>query len=199
MITAIISSRELLASSSGAFDTGYLPLLKRFLSSLPALRKLHLDFLHPREDRPRSHDHIHTSPMKLLLSDPPLKLIPRLESLSLHAEIIDNPSVYEFLNLHRQTLKDVEISNMYGPIIACDITCVGMHGPGSLLKLEKLERLVAPECYFRHTTQSQPSSSSDACPKSMALREASITWQDLVLPIDPVITSLDASRDICAR
>lgn len=135
--------------------------------------------------------------MKLLLSGPPLELMSDLESLSLSAEIIDTPSVYELLGPHRRTLRDVEISHMFGPIIACDVTCIGMHGPGSLLELERLERLVAPECYFRHITdsRSQSQSPSDACPKSMTLREAFIIWQDVALPIDPTVASLDASRD----
>lgn len=134
---------------------------------------------------------------KLLLSDPPLKKIPRLTSFSLSADTLDNPSVYAFLELHHQTLQNVEIQYMPlgGPSFVEQATYVGPHA--SSIYLPGLKKLTAPDGYFLRISQTQPSSEAGMSNPSMpvSLTEASITWQDVEASIDSPIASLCASYE----
>lgn len=174
--------------SSPSLNVSWGSVIKTLLGSLPNLQCMNLvsvmgwqmDMANPTSDLG----------VKLLLSDPPLKKIPRLNSFSLNAVLIDNPGIYAFLELHSQTLRTVKIQ--HGPYSA---SYVGPHA--SSICLPRLKTIIAPDGYFIRLSQEQPSSEAGMSNPSMpvSLTEASITWQDVGAPIDSPIASLSTSYE----
>lgn len=194
---AFHSSRELFDAWSPSFKTSYLSLTKTILSSLPNLERLGIGILPSAQDESWSYDHINDPAIKLLLSDPPLNTISNLKTCNISTDIVHNQTVSAFLNQNSR-LRSVEITHMFGPNIACDIVCIGEH---MTVALPDLAKFAAPSSFFQHVSRHPPdtqlstSASSSVGIKAPALREVGITWQNLQLPIEPVLASLDASRE----
>lgn len=148
----------------------------RLLKHVPALETLTFHYIG------HSHDTIPSpNPERepaLLLSD---VAISNLRNFRLDIDEVDNVRVSAFLHRHRRTLRCVEIGRTNPYPVRGDFVCRGT--PSALLDLPKLERLVAPESYFRHLGES--------------LTSATVIWDDSSTEsdVEPVMRALDGCRD----